>query len=153
MGRRQPSIDYQWTGYTLPLLSPDRLFYNGMNGVEADLRLPWGKWRVNARISQGMEQPKEGRTVTIRPRGQSMAGKVNDGDIVVLEPVDNRQLQVGDVVLAKVRRKVYLHLIKAIQDDRYLIGNNRGGTNGWVTAESVFGIATSVRSAPSGDPN
>jgi hypothetical protein len=37
----------------------------------------------------------------------------------------------------------YLHLIKAIrgaiQGQRFQIGNNRGGINGWITARSIFG--------------
>jgi hypothetical protein len=30
-------------------------------------------------------------------------------------------------------------LIKAIQGDRFQIGNNRGGINGWVTRRQIFG--------------
>jgi hypothetical protein len=43
-----------------------------------------------------------------------------------------------------VRGRVYLHLVKAVQGDRVLIGNNRGGTNGWVNRVAVYGIATRV---------
>ena len=38
----------------------------------------------------------------------------------------------------------YLHLIKAIDGKRFLIGNNRGGTNGWVGPSAVYGRATTV---------
>jgi hypothetical protein len=61
-----------------------------------------------------------------------MTGKVNDGDLVTLAPCDPTQLVVGDIVLVQVHGTDYLHLIKAINQERYLIGNNRGGTNGWV---------------------
>ena len=44
----------------------------------------------------------------------------------------------------RVRGTDYLHLIKAIQGDRFLIGNNRGGTNGWVGANCIYGIATKI---------
>jgi len=30
-----------------------------------------------------------------------------------------------------VKGSDYLHLIKAVNQGRFLIGNNRGGTNGW----------------------
>jgi hypothetical protein len=33
----------------------------------------------------------------------------------------------------------YLHLVKAIQRDRFQIGNNRGNINGWVSAWAIFG--------------
>ena len=44
----------------------------------------------------------------------------------------------------KVKGNVYLHLIKAINDKRFLIGNNRGGINGWVGANGIYGIATQI---------
>jgi hypothetical protein len=34
--------------------------------------------------------------------------------------------------------------VKACQADRYLIGNNRGGINGWVGRRAIFGIATEI---------
>ena len=37
-----------------------------------------------------------------------------------------------------------LSLVKARQGDRFLIGNNRGGLNGWVRRRAIFGVATSV---------
>jgi hypothetical protein len=44
----------------------------------------------------------------------------------------------------RYRGREYLHLVKARQGDRYLIGNNRGGINGWVGRRAIFGIATRV---------
>ena len=73
-----------------------------------------------------------------------MRGKVNDGDLVTLEPCAPEKLKVGDIVLVRVRGNVYLHLIKAVDRERYLIGNNRGGTNGWVGHNCIYGIATRV---------
>ena len=73
-----------------------------------------------------------------------MTGRINDGDRVTVEPCDPETLKVGDVVLVRVHGHEYLHLIKAIQGGRYLIGNNRGGINGWVGKHAIFGIATRV---------
>lgn len=81
---------------------------------------------------------------TVRLRGHSMTGKVEDGDTVTRAPLDGRALAPGDVVLVRVSGRVYLHLVKAVQGDRVLIGNNRGGTNGWVGRGAVYGIATRV---------
>ncbi len=85
-----------------------------------------------------------GETVQIRPRGHSMKGKVNDGDLVTLQPADPAALKVGDIVLVRVHGTDYLHLIKAISQGRFQIGNNRGGINGWVGPNAVYGIATKV---------
>ena len=51
---------------------------------------------------------------------------------------------VGDVVLVRVHGTDYLHLIKAINRGRFLIGNNRRGVNGWVGPHAIYGIATKV---------
>ena len=100
--------------------------------------MSWAKFAIEALRS--------GSTTQIRPRGHSMKGKVNDGDLVTVEPCDPDQLAVGDIVLVRVKGKDYLHLIKAMNQGRFLIGNNRGGTNGWVGRNCVYGIATKVES-------
>ena len=87
-----------------------------------------------------------GETVQIRPRGHSMTGKVNDGDRVTLEPCDPSTLQVGDIVLVRVHGTDYLHLVKAIQQNRFLIGNNRGGLNSWVGKQAIYGRASHIES-------
>lgn len=92
-----------------------------------------------------IEKLNQGETVQIRPHGNSMTGKVDDGDLVTIVPLNESiELDKGDVVLCRVKGNDYLHLIKAISDGRYLIGNNRGGINGWVTRNSIFGKAIKV---------
>jgi hypothetical protein len=90
-----------------------------------------------------IEQLQAGKTVSFRPRGQSMKGKVNSGDLVTVEPLD-KPLKKGYIVLCKVRHNHYLHLVKAVKETQVLIGNNRGGTNGWTPISSVYGICTKV---------
>ena len=90
---------------------------------------------------------REGATVQCRPRGNSMSGKIESGQLCTIEPLhDTAALAVGDIVLCKVRGAEYLHLVKAIQPagPRFLIGNNRGHTNGWIGAAAIFGRCTRV---------
>ncbi|MBI4748545.1 MAG: hypothetical protein HY774_08640 [Acidobacteria bacterium] len=98
--------------------------------------MSWAKYAI--------EQLKQGQTVQIRPRGHSMTGKVNDGDLVTVAPVPVETLEVGDVVFVRVKGTDYLHLIKAIQQGRFLIGNNRGRINGWVGHNCIFGKAIRI---------
>jgi hypothetical protein len=79
-----------------------------------------------------------GKQVQFRPRGNSMSGKVESGQLCTVQPV-NGDLISGDIVLCKVAGKQYLHLIKAIQGDRYQIANNKGHINGWVGRNCIFG--------------
>jgi|SRR5215203_2002562 len=91
-----------------------------------------------------IEKLKNGETVQFRPRGHSMKGKIASGQLVTVEPLGNRKLQLNDIVLCKVNGSQYLHLIKAIQGNRYQIGNNIGRINGWIIQNAIFGICINV---------
>ena len=77
---------------------------------------------------------RAGEPVSFRPRGHSMSGKIESGQLCTVEPVDPVTLKAGDIVLCKVNGREYLHLVKAVQGPRFQIGNNRGRINGWVSA-------------------
>ena len=92
-----------------------------------------------------IEKLKLGETVSFRPRGHSMKGKIESGQLCTVKPIENiEKLQKGDIVLCKVNGNEYLHLIKAIQGPRFQIGNNRGRINGWISANSIIGICTRI---------
>ncbi len=97
-------------------------------------------WATN-----NIEKLKNGETVSFRPRGNSMQGKIESGQLCTVEPIsDCDNLQKGDIVLCKVNGSEYIHLIKAIQGKRFQIGNNRGRINGWVGANSIFGKCVKI---------
>jgi hypothetical protein len=102
--------------------------------------MSWAKFAI--------EKLQAGETTQIRPKGHSMTGKVNHLDLVTLEPCEIDNLEIGSIVLVRVKGNVYLHLVKAIKQvgdqKRFLIGNNRGGTNGWVNGKAIYGIATQI---------
>jgi hypothetical protein len=85
-----------------------------------------------------------GETVSFRPRGNSMSPRIESGQLCTLVPVDAGTLAAGDIVLCKVRGNEYLHIVKAIQGQRFQIGNNRGFINGWVGTSAIFGKLTRV---------
>jgi hypothetical protein len=91
-----------------------------------------------------IEKLKSGETVSFRPRGHSMTPKIKSRQLCTVAPCDPVSLCVGDIVLCKVGGAEYLHLVKAIQGDRFQIGNNRGHINGWIRANSIFGRLVSV---------
>jgi hypothetical protein len=102
--------------------------------------MSWAKFAI--------EKLQAGETAQIRPKGHSMTGKVNHGNLVTLVPTVADDLEVDDIVLVRVKGNVYLHLIKAIKQvgnrKRFLIGNNRGGTNGWVNGNAIYGNAIEI---------
>ena len=85
-----------------------------------------------------------GETVSFRPRGNSMVGKISSGQLCTVTPLGTYELAVGDIVLCRVSGNQYLHLVKAIQGERFQIGNNRGGINGWITRRQIFGRLIAV---------
>ena len=91
-----------------------------------------------------IEKLKQGETVQFRPRGNSMSGKIDSGNLCKVVPATKEALEVGDIVLCKVGGAQYLHLIKAKQGDRIQIGNNRGGINGWIGLNGIYGRCTRI---------
>lgn len=85
-----------------------------------------------------IEKLQKGETVSFRPRGNSMKPKINSGDLVTVEPITEKP-QKDDIVLCKVKGNHYLHLVKAVDGDRFQIGNNRGGINGWISLGGIYG--------------
>jgi hypothetical protein len=82
--------------------------------------------------------------VQFRPRGNSMSGKIESGQLVTVVPLGDRRPAIGDIVLCRVNGTHYLHLVKAVSGERFQIGNNRGRINGWTSRRNIFGIVTSV---------
>lgn len=90
--------------------------------------------------SRAIAKLQTGASVTIRPRGHSMRGLVEDGQIVKVDPISSEdEICKGDIVLCRVKGREYLHLIHAVGPRSYLIGNARGHLNGWVPRSHIFG--------------
>lgn len=85
--------------------------------------------------------------VTFKPHGNSMTGKINSGDQVVVKQVPVYTLRVGDAVYAKVKGNYYLHLISAIDEGtgKYQISNNHGYVNGWINYNNIYGLCVKVK--------
>jgi hypothetical protein len=92
------------------------------------------------RATRYIEELQRGTTVQFRPRGNSMAGKIESGQLVTVQPTGEHELKVGTIVLCKLGRAQYLQLIKAIRGQQYQIGNNRGGINDWITAKQFTAL-------------
>ena len=81
-----------------------------------------------------------GESVSFRPKGNSMSGKIESGQLVTVEPIV--EALPGDIVLCKVKGNIYVHLVKAVGDKGYLIANNKGYENGWT--KTIYGKVTKV---------
>lgn len=92
-----------------------------------------------------IERLLAGETVSFRPRGNSMTGKISSGQLCTVEPYGDQNLKVGDIVLCSVNGNQYLHLIKAIQRPQYQIGNNHGRINGWINSSKIYGVLVTVQ--------
>jgi hypothetical protein len=98
-----------------------------------------------------VEQLKQGKTVQFRPRGYSMRGKIESGELVTCVPVRfPSALKVGDIVLCKVSGNVYLHMIGAVDQAkadgsrRFKIVNAHGHVNGWTGQHNIYGLCTRI---------
>lgn len=93
-----------------------------------------------AQAVAAFRQDNPADSVQVRAFGNSMRPLITSGETVTvrrISPPDT--IRKGDIVLAKVNGRLYLHLVKAVNGDLVLIGNNQGRTNGWTSNLSVFG--------------
>lgn len=97
------------------------------------------------------DQLQAGKTVSYRPKGNSMTLIVRSGQHVTVEPCTVMDVAIGDVVFCRVRGNYYLHLVKGLQHSegknkptrrKVLVGNNHGHDNGWT--DKVYGKLTQV---------
>jgi hypothetical protein len=80
---------------------------------------------------------KAGETFVTSEKGNSMSPLLKSGQDHKLAPVKLENVEVGDVVFCKVKGHFYTHLVKAKSNRGCLIGNNKGGVNGWT--KQIFG--------------
>ena len=96
------------------------------------------KWAEDA-----IEKLRQGECVSVRPRGRSMSGWIEDGQLVWLQPLVSEDPEVGEIVLARVRGKkrgvVVLHQIIAVDERGFLIGACNGRVDGWVDRSALLG--------------
>lgn len=79
-----------------------------------------------------------GETIISKEPGNSMLPIIKSKQPVKISPMTWEKAEVGDIVYCKVSGNYYTHLVKAKNKDKgCLIGNNRGGTNGWT--KKIFG--------------
>ena len=85
-----------------------------------------------------------GETFISSEKGNSMTPIIQSGQKHVLAPVtDLSEVEVGDIVYARVHGFFYTHLVKSKDTKKgVLIGNNHGGINGWT--KKVYGKVIKV---------
>ena len=84
-----------------------------------------------------------GEQVQCRPRGSSMEPKLKSGQLITISP-NLSNLNKGNIVFCKVKGKYCVHLLTAIQGERYQISNNHGHINGWIGKSDLFGKVVKV---------
>lgn len=92
------------------------------------------------------EHLQAGETCKVTGVGNSMLPILKSRQSVICEPVtEDTDLKKRDIVLCKVNGHHYLHLIHAIKNgNQYLIGNNHGHMNGWVSKSKIYGRVVEI---------
>ena len=93
-----------------------------------------------------IDKLRAGESVSFRPRGQSMTGRIESGQLCTVVPVDPDTLCVGDIVLCKVAGNEYFISSKRLAADASRLGNNRGFINGWIGPNAIFGKCVQIES-------
>lgn len=90
-----------------------------------------------------LEKLQNGESFITSERGNSMMPLIKSGQKHKLIPIKIEDCDVGDIVYVKVKGNFYTHLVKAKNIDKgLLIGNNKGGINGW--SKLVYGKVSEI---------
>lgn len=89
-----------------------------------------------------LDRLRNGEEVVLHPSGSSMTPRIEPKQEITLIPID--RIQVGDIVLAKVNGRYFIHLITAIEGDRVQISNNHKHVNGWTHKARIYGRVKDV---------
>lgn len=85
-----------------------------------------------------LERLQKGETFITSEKGNSMSPIIKSGQNHKLAPAKLEDVNVDDIIYCKVYGNYYTHIVKAKNDLKgVLIGNNKGGINGWT--KNVFG--------------
>lgn len=85
-----------------------------------------------------LEKLENGETFITSEKGNSMVPIIKSKQEHILAPVTWDNCNKNDIVYCKVKGNFYTHLVKAKNDEKgLLIGNNKGGINGWT--KQVYG--------------
>ena len=89
-------------------------------------------------IKKPFERLEAGETFVNSEPGNSMTPILKSRQRVVLAPSKWEDVEVGDIVYAKVAGRFFTHKVTAKNDDRGVqISNNHGHVNGWT--KHVYG--------------
>jgi len=79
-----------------------------------------------------IEKLLNGETFITKEKGNSMVPIIKSNQEHKLAPAKWEELEIGDITFCKVKGSLYTHLVKAKDINKgVLIGNNKGGINGW----------------------
>jgi len=79
-----------------------------------------------------IERLLNGETFITSEKGNSMTPLIKSGQKHKLAPVRIEDIKINDIIYCKVKGNYYTHLVRAIDVNKgVLIGNNKGGLNGW----------------------
>lgn len=90
-----------------------------------------------------LERLQAGETFVTSEKGNSMVPLIKSGQEHRLAPATWEECEKDDIVYCKVKGSFYTHLVKAKDQTKgLLIGNNKGGINGWT--RNVYGKVIEV---------
>ena len=85
-----------------------------------------------------LERLEAGESFITSEKGNSMSPLIKSGQDHKLAPISWEDVKKDDIVYCKVKGNFFTHLVKGVNEKKgCLIGNNKGGTNGWT--KQIFG--------------
>jgi len=102
----------------------------------------------------GSEFLRLGKSIRFQAHGNSMQPLVRDGDILLLEPVLQKKVKVGDIILCApqpdvvVVHRVIRRKTKSNKTSFLVQGDHVGRPDGWISSQKIYGRAVKIERDP-----
>lgn len=94
--------------------------------------------------AQAIQILAEKGTAILKCNGNSMRPIMAPGDSLYIQKIDTSLLCPGDIVFCRIHGNLQVHLLSAIDNQRFQISNNKGHINGWISSSAIFGLCVQV---------
>lgn len=91
-------------------------------------------------IEEAVSELSDGKEISLVFRSSSMKGLIRNGSTIKLVPVGLKEIEVGDIVLAKVKRKYYINIVSSVTSKKANLCDSNDIETGWVKKRDINGI-------------
>lgn len=97
-----------------------------------------------ARHNPILDELRNGRPARVEHKGSAMFGRIQDGQLATVAPVDGEPVRPDDLVFVYCQGNHLIRLIAAVDSDLCQIADARGKSLGWIKSDHIHGKVVAI---------